>query len=220
MQDTQVRRAVPGGCLGRPLLGASFLKLLAFGSASSQVAPPTDTLTAHRIHEPTAQVVQLDGILSEAFWRVAPALTGLRQREPREGEAATQATEVRIAYDASALYIGVMAFDSEPDEIVARILQRDQLMSPDFFGGGLSFGGDDAVAVLLDPFHDHRNGVVFATNPNGAEFEALLTDEGSELNVDWRAVWEVAASRTLEGWSAEFAIPWRTPRCRSSAARA
>jgi hypothetical protein len=76
----------------------------------------------------------------------------------------------------------------------------------------VQFGGDDGIALLFDPFHDHRNAVVFATNPNGAEFDALLTDEGREFNINWRGVWEVAAKRTPEGWSAEFAIPFRTLR--------
>ena len=61
-------------------------------------------------------------------------------------------------------------------------------MEPLFVGAGLRFTGDDAITILLDPFHDHRSGMVFATNPNGAEFEALITDEGSELSIDWRGV--------------------------------
>ena len=80
------------------------------------------------------------------------------------------------------------------------------------FGPAPRFTGDDAVVIVLDPFHDHRNAVVFGTNPNGAEFDALITDEGREFNVDWRGVWEVAARRTAEGWSAEFAIPFRSLR--------
>ena len=61
------------------------------------------------------------------------------------------------------------------------------------------FAGDDAVAILLDPFHDNRNAYVFATNPNGAEFDALLADEGKEFNVDWRGVWEVAGPEHRRG---------------------
>ncbi|NIQ98884.1 MAG: hypothetical protein GTN78_01585, partial [Gemmatimonadales bacterium] len=129
-----------------------------------------------------------------------------------EKSAATEVTEVRVVYDESTLYVGVLARDSGPETVIARILQRDRLMEVSPFDNLPRFAGDDAVAILLDPFHDHRNAVVFATNPNGAEFEALITDEGREFNVDWRAVWEVRARRTREGWSAEFAIPFRTLR--------
>ena len=172
-----------------------------------------EQVSAYRIRAGSPDAIRIDGRLTEDVWTRFPALTGFRQREPLEGLAATERTEIRIAYDDEALYIAVMAYDSRPDEIVARILQRDKLLKADRFGqAGVTAAGDDVVAILLDPFHDHRNGVLFATNPNGAEFEALITDEGGGLNIDWRGVWEVASARTPDGWSAEFAIPWRTLR--------
>ncbi len=135
----------------------------------------------------------------------------LRQKEPTEGAPATEQTEVRVLYDESTLYIGVLARDSNPDKIVARLLARDKVMEPEF-DGKPRFGGDDGIAILIDPFHDHRNAFVFATNPNGAEFDGVIADEGRTFNIDWRGVWQVAAKRTPEGWSAEFAIPFRTLR--------
>ena len=54
--------------------------------------------------------------------------------------------------------------------------------------------------------------MVFATNANGAEFDALITDESGAFNADWRAVWTVRAQRVPEGWSAEIAIPFRSLR--------
>lgn len=117
-----------------------------------------------------------------------------------------------MLYDATTLYVGVLARDREPERVIARILQRDRVMDTETFAPRPRFTGDDAVAILLDPFHDHRNAVIFATNPNGAEFEALLTDEGREFNIDWRGIWHVAAARTPQGWSAEFAIPFRSLR--------
>jgi hypothetical protein len=86
-------------------------------------------------------------------------------------------------------------------------LQRDRILSAESFRGGFRPAGDDAVAILLDPFHDRRAAFVFATNPNGAEFDALLSNDGEEANVDWRAVWRVATARGPDGWSAEFEIP-------------
>jgi hypothetical protein len=181
-------------------------------AAAPRAAAQDGELRAYRIPEGSADQVRIDGLLTEELWTRVPAASGFVQREPDEGQPATERTEVRIAYDDEALYVAVMAFDREPERVVARVLQRDKLMESDFFGGGMRFAGDDAVAILLDPFNDDRNGVVFATNPNGAEFEALVSDEGREFNIDWRGVWEVAGTRTEDGWSAEFAIPWRTLR--------
>ena len=177
--------------------------------APAEAEPVTPSGQAARL--PAGARIKLDGLLDEPVWRTVPPITGLRQREPGQGVPATERTEVSVLYDDGTLYIGVNAYDSEPDKIIARILQRDRVMRGGF-GGRPQFGGDDAIAILFDPFHDHRNALIFATNPNGAQFDALLTDEGREFNIDWRAVWRVAAKKTARGWSAEFAIPFRTLR--------
>ncbi len=176
--------------------------------AQGQIPIGIDSVGALRVDDQAE--FDFDGVLSEPFWERAEVLSDLRQREPLEGVPATERTEVRLAYDDNALYVGVLAFDRQPDAVVARIRQRDRIMSASGFG--LSFQGDDAVAFILDPFLDRRSGILFATNPNGAQFDALITDEGAEINADWRGVWEVRATRTSEGWSAEFSIPWRTLR--------
>jgi hypothetical protein len=180
--------------------------------AAQQVAT-TGARAEIRASVVSAGAIRLDGRLDEAAWRGAAAAGDFRQREPLEGAPATERTEVRVVRDATTLYIGIMAHDSTPDGVIARILQRDRIMDQDM-GGGVRFSGDDAVAVLLDTFDDHRNAFVFATNPNGAEFDALITDEGREVNKDWRGIWRVAAARTADGWSAEFAIPFSTLRYR------
>ncbi len=185
------------------------LSPLSMTPATTQVPGAVQAL---RIASESSNTFRLDGLLTEAFWVESRPVDDLRQREPLEGELATERTEVRIAYDDRFLYVGVQALDSEPELVVSRILQRDRLMRPDGFSQLPVFAGDDAVAILLDPFHDHRNAYVFATNANGAEFDALLSDEGKEFNVDWRGVWEVAGARIPEGWSAEFRIPLRTLR--------
>ena len=178
--------------------------------AAAQVSPEPD-VDAHRLPPGEASVLRIDGLLDETDWRDAPSASGFRQQEPFEGEPATEITEVRVLFDDATLYVGVLARDRSPDEVIARILQRDKLMEVGFQAMP-GFTSDDALVIVLDPFHDHRNAVVFGTNPNGAEFDALITDEGREFNVDWRGVWEVAARRTPEGWSAEFAIPFRSLR--------
>jgi hypothetical protein len=172
--------------------------------------PRADEIQALKLTPAQTETLRLDGVIAEAFWQQAAVIRDLRQQEPDEGAPATEDTEVRIAVDGKNIYVAVMAFDREPDRVVSRILGRDLVMENDH--EGLRFAGDDAVAILFDTFHDSRNAFVFATNPNGAEFDAYITDEGSEVNVDWRAVWQVAATRNAQGWSAEFAIPLRTLR--------
>lgn len=191
--------------------------MVAAAGAGAQVTeratpvPQNDTLRALRLPANRVSGINVDGLLTEASWRDADPITDFRQREPAEGAAASEQTEVRIVYDGDVMYVGVMAHDRTPRNVIARILGRDKVMEPEY-DGKPKFAGDDAIAIVFDPFHDHRNGFIFATNPNGAEFDALLTDEGREFNIDWRGIWSVAAKRTADGWSAEFAIPFRTLR--------
>ena len=142
--------------------------------AAAQVSPTPD-VDARRLPPGEVSVLRIDGLLDEAAWRDAPMASGFRQREPFEGEPATEITEVRVLFDDATLYVGVPARDRSPDELIARILQRDKLMAIGFEPLP-EFTSDDAVVIVLDPFHDHRNAVVLGTNPNGAEFDAPSTN--------------------------------------------
>jgi hypothetical protein len=149
----------------------------------------------------TDEEMTLDGHLTEAAWSSAQAGTGFTQREPDEFEPATERTDFFVVYTPQTLYLGVYAHDSEPDGLVAKEMERDSPLYP-----------DDSVAFVLDTFGDSRNAYAFETNPNGARFDALVTDEGRDINVEWDGVWNVSARRAPDGWVAEIAIPFSTLR--------
>ena len=153
------------------------------------VAPPS-ALDAGGLD---ASTIVLDGRLDEPGWALAPVQNGFKQREPKEGADATDDTEVRILFDATTLYVGILARDKEPEKVIARIRERDRLLLG--ADSGYRFAGDDAILLLLDPFRDRRNAFVFGTNANGAEYDALIADESEGFNSDWRGVWRVAALR-------------------------
>jgi hypothetical protein len=143
----------------------------------------------------------IDGKLDDAAWREAAVLDNFVQSNPDEGKPATQRTEVRIGYDAHNLYFGIRCFDSEPARIISPVMQRD---------GDLTT--DDSVWIVLDTFHDHRNGFLFVTNPRGTMVDGVVRNEGQDTSYDWDGIWQVATSRDAEGWSAEIAIPFKTLR--------
>lgn len=156
--------------------------------------------------------VTIDGRLDERFWMLAPPATGFTQRQPDPGQPATERTEVRLAYDQDNLYIGILAYDSDPGAIVAKEMRRDG------GGGGFSFGGsggaladDDSIVVVIDTFGDQRNAFYFETNPAGARADALVENEGS-ASFDWDGVWHAAGRITDQGWQAEIMIPFSTLR--------
>jgi hypothetical protein len=89
---------------------------------------PRRTVEAHRLHE----LILVDGILSEAEWQRA-GICDFTQREPIEGAAPTQKTEVWVAYDDEALFVAAQLYDSSPDSIVDRIARRDASLNADWF---------------------------------------------------------------------------------------
>src|SRR6267154_776016 len=60
------------------------------------------------------QAPKLDGTLNDLLWQSANPISDFRQREPHEGEAPSEETEVRILYTRHAVYFGIHCFDSEP----------------------------------------------------------------------------------------------------------
>src|SRR5918994_3867012 len=67
---------------------------------------------------PTTDVITIDGVLDEPIWRAAPTIGPLTQRQPEEGRPPTERTDVTLLYDRNQLYVGVVAYDSEPRRVI------------------------------------------------------------------------------------------------------
>jgi hypothetical protein len=148
---------------------------------------------------PAKSAIRLDGTLDEGDWASAPRISNFTQRELNENQPATEKTEVGVLYNQTELYIGVWCFDSEPDKIIAQKMKWD-----------FEYGNEDNFEIALDTYRDKRNAYLFIINPNGAQYDALVTDNSRKTNVDWNGVWYVAAKRTDQGWFAEIKIPFST----------
>ena len=76
------------------------------------------------------------------------------------------------------------------------------------------FNGGDSMTLVLDTFHDRRNGVLFQTNPLGAQREQAIAD--GQYIESWNTVWDVKSVRIEGGWSTEMMIPFKSLRFRDS----
>ena len=152
-----------------------------------------------------SEAITIDGDLNEAVWSRAPMASNFIQTEPREGEPATEDTEVRVLYDGQNIYFGVFARDSRADRVIISDLKKD-----------FSAGDGDVFELVLDTFHDERNGYIFSTNAAGAKRDAQMINEGREQNANWDGVWYVETSTSAEGWTAEISIPFRTLKFREN----
>ena len=143
--------------------------------------------------------ITIDGRLDEPVWTNAPRAVEFTQREPEEGEQASEQTEVRILYDQENLYFGVTAKDTEVRRAIIAELKKD-----------FSVDNGDSFQIVLDTFHDERNAYQFIINPAGAKWDAQIANEGREVNQSWDGVWYVNARVGDDGWNAEIAIPFKT----------
>ena len=163
----------------------------------------------------TEDAPSLDGVvLGDPGWdRAAPA-TGFRQTQPDEGAPASERTELRIVFTEDTLFVGVVCYDRDPGSIAIADSRRDA-----------SLDDGDSVQFILDTFLDRQSGFVFGTSPAGQEYDGQVVNagegrlgrstttssgSGAGFNGNWDGVWEVRTSLSDMGWSAEFAIPFRT----------
>ena len=166
-------------------------------AAAAPQAAPVEAGPRAAVVTATTEPITIDGVLDEPIWTVAPKIGDLIQRQPAQGRAPTEHTEVTLLADRDRLYVGVVSYDSEPRRVIGTQMARDASLS-----------SDDRLEILLDTFRDQRSAFYFATNPSGALVDGLVAN--GQLNAEWDAIWDVRTRRTEQGWTAEFAIPFKS----------
>jgi hypothetical protein len=126
-------------------------------------------------------------------------IEGFVQRDPEDGEPASQKTHVYVGYDDRFFYCIFVAFDAEPQKVRAHLSRRGQ------------FFGDETVEVQLDTFHDERRAFSFLTNPFGLQWDAIWT-EGQGFDESWDTVWQSRGKLTAQGYVVWMAIPFKSLR--------
>ena len=148
------------------------------------------------------QEIRLDGRLDEVVYQTVPPITGFIQQIPDEGAPGSERTDAWVFFDENSIYVTARAFDSAPpSEWVANEMRHDvsQLRQ------------NDSFSLLLDTFHDRRNGVAFLVTPIGGYSDFAITNEGN-VNTDWNVVWDMRTGRFDGGWTVEIAIPFKSLR--------
>lgn len=140
--------------------------------------------------------IKLDGLLDEAAWRQATPITDFVQKEPDEGAAPRERTEVRIVYDDTSLYIGARMFSNNPAAIQAPMSRRDNVSEAEH------------LLVSLDTYHNRRTAYTFGVNASGVRLDQYhATDNELDADLTYDPVWQARAHRDEQGWTAEFWIP-------------
>jgi hypothetical protein len=141
--------------------------------------------------------VSVDGRLDEAFWEQALPIVDFVQKEPVEGVAPTERTEVRFVFDDEALYVGARMHSSGGrSAIQAPLGRRDR--------GELA----EYLLVSLDTYLDRRTAYTFGVTAAGVRLDHFhRTDSEADVDRGFDPVWEASVRIDEGGWTAEMWIP-------------
>lgn len=140
-----------------------------------------------------------DGVLDEPFWSEIDSIENLTMVEPTEGLPPTYHTVVRIGANEDKIVVGVICYDPYPKQIVSYSKAKDS-----------DLANEDYIKIIFDTYLDGRTGFIFAVNPYGARYDALVANRGEGENRNWDGTWDAKTNIGKNGWSAEILIPINT----------
>ena len=140
--------------------------------------------------------LKIDGHLNDPAWdKVKWGGGDFIVNSPNEGEPASEKTTFKILYDARNLYVGIRAYDAEPEKIVRQLSRRD------------GFEGD-WVEINIDSYFDHRTAFSFTITAAGVRGDEFISQNGENWDSNWDPVWRAKTALDSLGWTAEMAIPF------------
>jgi len=104
-------------------------------------------------------------------------------------------TDIYLAWDNTALYIGFVGHDDDPDAIKAFVLNEDE-----------QIWYDDVVEIFMDASHDYQNYVHMGINSLGVSSDAWVARGLSSKDDDWDADMSIGANVGAAEWTLELAI--------------
>ncbi|MEO7445449.1 MAG: DUF5916 domain-containing protein [Ferruginibacter sp.] len=169
-----------------------YIFLIAHAAALAQQAPQR-SLQAMRTNSP----IKIDGIPDEAIWKTAPVAEKFIEFRPNAGavENPSNATQVYILYDNSAIYIAGYCHELNADSISRELVGRDKV------------GSNDFVGVIFDTYYDKINATGFYVTASSEQYDAKYSNSGNEDDT-WNAVWDSKSVMQKDGWTFEMRIPY------------
>lgn len=175
-------------------LRIALLASLILAASVAPVAAQVPSLTIPRVQEPPT----LDQYAGPSSSKAGVEVIGFRQREPGDGDPVSRETRAYVSYDDRHLYV-VFVCREEPGLLRAHLTRREAFM------------GDDAVGVLIDPYHDGRRSYMFFANPLGIQMDGVSA-EGQRDDYTYDTLWRSEGRITPDGYAVLFAIPFNSLR--------
>lgn len=168
-------------------------------NSGANFPPPEEPPVIH-VNKTNSKII-IDGKISENDWKNAKPITDFFRTEPRQGGKIKYPTEVKFLFDEKYLYVAAICKDSAGIKGV-----RVQDLRRDF-----SWGENDLFGIALDPQNLKQYAQAFQTTPYGNQRD-FQNFNGNSFDNGWNTLWKVRTQRTKNGYSAEFAIPFKTLR--------
>lgn len=181
------------------------LRAAAVVLAGCATAFAVDTLHIPRVKQPPT-LADFDGMQPHGAAAALARVGGFLQRDPSDGQPATQRTDAYLGYDSTNLYVAFVCWDTNPQGVFGHLTRREP---------STPFDAEDYVEVTLDTFHDERHAFVFDVNPRGVQADALWT-EGQGGDYSWDTVWDSRARLTPQGYVVLISVPFRSLRFRDA----
>ncbi len=161
--------------------------------------PPDEPPVVHAVK--ARDKIVIDGLLDEADWNRGQTVTDFFRTEPRQGGPIQYQTEVKFLFDDKFLYVAAWCKDSAGVQgIRVQDLRRD-----------FEWGENDIFGLALDPQNLKQYAQAFQTTPYGNQRD-FQNFNGNNYDEGWNTLWRVRTHRSDEGYTAEFAIPFKTLR--------
>lgn len=173
-------------------LKLSGLLLLASLAVSGQDQP--EEVKSYTTQRVSGQAPNIDGILDDEAWNQVEWGGDFIGHQPDYKSEPSQKTQFKILYDEKFLYVGIRAFDTEPDKIIKRMSRRD------------GFDGD-WVEMNIDSYGDKRTAFSFTASVSGVKGDEYISNNGDNWDSTWDPIWYLDTSVDDEGWIAEYKIP-------------
>jgi len=139
--------------------------------------------------------ITLDGVLDEPAWQMLAPITNFVSVDPDTLEPGPHATRMYMFYTERGLYLGA-EMEQDPDTLLERLSSRDQgRLNRDYF------------AFTLDTSGEARYGFWFQTSLGDSATDGTILPE-ARYSTNWDGAWQRSSTRTDDGWSVEFFIPW------------
>lgn len=149
---------------------------------------------------PTERIV-LDGSLTHPAWQRAAEHTQFSEQQPRNGAAPPQRTSVRVLFDDQAVYLGIIAYDTELQHIRDVPVRYDGVNRT-----------QDFVVAYIDAIGHKSSAQFFRVNAAGSLADGMHTaaDDSEDFSPDFD--WDARVLRRSDGWSTVMRIPFASLR--------